>query len=146
MDITYHKLSVHHLKEIYEIRFSVHENIVHNHQIQYLIREQAIEDINQDGGWICKSGEEYVGYGFGIFIPEPLIGGLFVKPEFHGKGIGSQLLKLVTQWFNEQGIYEISLTTDIGSQAEKFYMKRGWKPSGTDEFGQLIMRRYRSIL
>lgn len=145
MDITFHKLSEQHLKEIYEIRFSVHENAVNSHQIQYLQREQALEDINQGGGWICKSGKEYAGYGFGIFIPEPLIGGLFVKPEFHNQGIGSHLLALVTQWFIQHGVSEISLTTDKGSQAEKFYQKRGWKYSGIDEFGQLLLKNHIGI-
>ncbi|KOC90173.1 GNAT family N-acetyltransferase [Winslowiella iniecta] len=146
MDITFHKLQEQHLKEIYEIRFSVRENVVHSHQIQYLLRDQAIEDINQAGGWICKSGEEYVGYGFGIFIPEPLIGALFVKPEFHNQGIGSTILERVTQWFFEQGVAEISLTTDQGSKAEIFYQRRGWKSSGLDEFGQLILKKAKNIL
>lgn len=144
MSMTFHKLTEQHLKDLYEIRFSVHENPLRSHQIQYLQREQALEDIRQGGGWICKKENEYAGYAFGIFIPEPLVGGLFVKPEYHHKGIGSQLLSLVTQWFFEQGTTEISLTTDAGSKAEHFYRKRGWQPSGVDEFGQMILKVRRS--
>lgn len=143
MSIIFHKLTEQHLKYIYEIRFSVLENRLHGHQIQYLQREQALEDINQGGGWICKVDNEYAGYGFGIFIPDPLIGGLFVKPEFQNKGIGSQLLSFVTQWFFEQNTTDISLTTDAGSKAEHFYRQRGWLPSGVDEFGQLIFKKHR---
>jgi len=146
MDITFHKLNEQYLKEIYEIRFSVKENVVHSHQIQYLQREQAIEDINQGGGWICKAGQQYAGYGFGIFIPEALIGGLFVKPEFHNLGIGSQILERVTQWFFEQDVSEISLSTDKGSPAEIFYLKRGWKSSGIDEYGQLVLKKGKDII
>ncbi len=146
MKITFLKLTDQHLKDVYEIRFSVYENIVHEHQIQYLLREQAIKDINQGGGWICKAGKEFAGYGFGIFIPEPIIGGLFVKPEFHNRGIGSQLLYLVTQWFFEQNTSVISLTTDKGSNAERFYQQRGWKLSGTDEFGQSVLQKHKAGL
>lgn len=41
------KLEPRHIKEVYDIRFSVKENMVHAHQIQYLQREQVIEDISQ---------------------------------------------------------------------------------------------------
>lgn len=143
MSITFHKLTEQHLKDVYDIRFSVHENLVHGHQIQYLQREQALDDIRQGGGWICKKNNDCVGYGLGIFIPEPLIGGLFVKPDYHHKGIGSHLLSLVTTWFFEQDTAEISLTTDAGSKAERFYRQRGWQPAGVDEFGQLILKKYR---
>lgn len=79
-------MTAQHLPYLYEIRFSVEENLLHPHQIQYLQRKQALEDINQGGGWICKHGDDYAGVGFGLFIPEPLIGGLFVKPEYQSKG------------------------------------------------------------
>lgn len=137
--ITYEKLYKEHLPFFYEIRFSVYENIVHKHQIKYLLREQALEDIAQGGGWICKVDGIYAGFGFGIFAPEPIIGGLFIKPEYQSHGIGSELLQRVTQWFFGQGVNEIKLTTDEGSTAECFYIKRGWIPSGFDEEGSLIL-------
>ncbi len=133
--ITYEKLKKEHLPFFYEIRFSVYENIVHTHQIRYLLREQALEDISQGGGWICKVDGVYAGMGFGIFIPEPIIGGLFIKPEYQSIGIGTELLHRVTEWFYQQGVKEIMLTTDEGSKAEFFYRKRGWVTVGNDETG-----------
>lgn len=61
MSFEYDKLSVNHLPFLYDIRFSVLENILHPHQIQYLLREQAIEDINQGGGWICRYRDVFIG-------------------------------------------------------------------------------------
>ncbi|CAI1212347.1 GNAT family N-acetyltransferase [Serratia proteamaculans] len=141
--ITFEKLAAKHLPYLYEIRFSVEENPLHPHQIQYLQRTQALDDINQGGGRICKYGEDYAGVGFGLFIPEPLIGGLFVKPEYQSKGIGSALLNAVTAWLFDNGAEEIHLTTDLGSRAEVFYQRRGWVAIGKDEFGQaeLVKRK-----
>lgn len=136
-DFVYQKLIPEHLPYFYDIRFSVTENLVHPHQIQYLVREQAIDDINQGGGWICKYGNEYVGVAFGIFIPEALVGGLFVKPQFQSKGIGTVLLTHVTDWLFERGATTILLTTDRGSSAELFYKKNGWIERGIDPFGQV---------
>lgn len=133
--VSYEKLEVKHLPFFYEIRFSVEENLVHPHQIQYLCRKQAIDDIEQGGGWICKVGDDYAGFCFGIFIDEPIIGGLFVKPEYQSRGIGSQLISLVTQWMFDNGADEIKLTTDPGSRAELFYKHHGWKFVGVDESG-----------
>ena len=48
--ITFEKLTAKHLPYLYEIRFSVEENPLHPHQIQYLHRTQALDDINQGGG------------------------------------------------------------------------------------------------
>lgn len=144
MKISYEKLTKDHLPFFYEIRFSVEENIVHPHQIQYLLRNQAVDDIEQGGGWICKVDDNYVGFCFGIFIHEPIIGGLFVKPEFQSKGIGSTLLNYVTDWMFENGAGEIKLTTDPGSKAERFYKYHGWILRGNDEYGiqiELIKNR-----
>lgn len=135
MKISYEKLTKDHLPFFYEIRFSVEENIVHPHQIQYLLRNQAIDDIGQGGGWICKVDNEYAGFCFGIFIDEPIVGGLFVKPEFQSNGIGSALLNYVTAWMFENGASEIKLTTDLGSKAEAFYRRHGWDLIGCDEYG-----------
>lgn len=138
MIVSYEKLTPAHLPQMYDIRFSVKENLPHPHQIQYLQREQAERDINQGGGWICKTDNQYIGYGFGIWIPDPLVGGLFVRPEFSGSGVGTQLLERVSQWLFSGGAKKIMLTTDPGSLAETFYKKREWLSEGRDEFGQLI--------
>lgn len=86
--LSFEKLTAQPPPYLHEIRFSVAENLLHPHQIPYLQRKPALEVINQGGGRICKYGDEYAGVGFGLFIPEPLIGGLFVKPEYPSKGIG----------------------------------------------------------
>jgi GNAT superfamily N-acetyltransferase len=135
--IVYEKLRACHLPYFYEIRFSVEENLLHPHHIQYLLRKQALDDINQGGGWICKVDNEYAGFCFAVFIPEAIVGGLFVKPEYQSIGIGSALISRVTEWCFSNGAEEIHLTTDPGSKAEGFYRHHGWVNIGSDEFGQI---------
>ncbi|MEN4591714.1 GNAT family N-acetyltransferase [Pantoea agglomerans] len=135
------KLTAEHIKEMYDIRFSVTENIVHAHQIEYLQKEVILADVAQDGGWICRIDDKYVGYGLGIHIPHALIGGLFVLPEYQGRGVGGAILEKITEWFFEQGDTEIELTTDEHSSAARFYQGRGWHSCGHDEYGQLIMKK-----
>lgn len=134
-NIEYEQLERKHLPHFYEIRFSVEENLVQPHHIQYLQRKNAIEDIEQGGGLICKINDEYAGFCFGIFIDEPIIGGLFVKPEYQSRGIGSKLITYVTNWMFNNGAEVIKLTTDPGSKAESFYKKHGWVYNGIDETG-----------
>ncbi|ENJ1285695.1 GNAT family N-acetyltransferase [Salmonella enterica] len=141
MGFEFEKLNKKHIPFFYDIRFSVRENILLPHHIQYLLREQLIEDIEQGGGWICRNGDEYIGVGFGVFIPDAIIGGLFVKPEYQSMGVGSEILCLITNWFLEQGAKKITLTTDSGSKAELFYKKRGWSVIGFDEFGQVKLEK-----
>ncbi|MDI9228582.1 GNAT family N-acetyltransferase, partial [Serratia bockelmannii] len=56
--ITFEKLTAQHLPYLYEIRFSVEENLLHPHKVQYLQRNQALEDINQCAGWNSKYGDD----------------------------------------------------------------------------------------
>ncbi|MGX9272384.1 GNAT family N-acetyltransferase [Pantoea ananatis] len=117
------------------------ENRLHAHQIHYLQREQALEDICQGGGWICQVGDDYAGYGLGIYAPEPLTGGLFVKPEYQKQGIGTHLLNAIVQWFSDRGAEAIMLTTAPSSGAERFCQANGRVAEGSDAFGQRVVRK-----
>ena len=125
--IEYRKLKESDLPDLYDIRFSVTENILQPHHIQYLLRAQVISDIRQGGAWLCVVDDVKIGFSMGLFIPEPIIGGLFVRPNYQKKGFGKYLLNLAVDWLLSNGAREISLTTDRGSFAEAFYVKQGWK-------------------
>lgn len=129
-------LKVEHIPFFYDVRFSVEENMLLPQHIQYLQREMLISDVTQGGGWIALVDGNYVGVGFGILTPEPLIGGLFIKPEFQSIGIGSAILSEIENWFAKSGSLVINLTTDKKSKAESFYISKGWVYDGCDEYGQ----------
>jgi len=55
---------------------------------------------------------------------------LFVDSRYEGRGIGGQLMEVVENWMFSNGCQEITLTTAIGTRAERLYLRRGWKPAG----------------
>lgn len=133
MEFSYRPLQDSDLRAVYEIRFSTIENLIHEEHVKYLQREQALEDIRQGGGWMCRYGEKEIGFCLPLFIPEPYLGAIFVVPEFQGRGVGKQLMKLAMDWFQKKGAKDIILETDRGSKAEGFYRHFGWKENGAAE-------------
>jgi GNAT superfamily N-acetyltransferase len=80
-------------------------------------------------GWVCVDGTEVVGFSCGRVSAGDLWA-LFVDARYEGRGIGRQLLELVEDWMFSNGCQEITLTTEIGTRAERLYRRRGWKPAG----------------
>lgn len=112
--------------------FSVTENLVHAHQIQYLQREWALNDIGQGGGWICFDQGIAVGVALPLFVPEPLLAALFVRPNYHNRGIGKKLHDLSLAWLQANGAEDVSLETDPESRAAEFYQHLGWIKGGVN--------------
>lgn len=55
---------------------------------------------------------------------------LTVHPEKHGLGIGSALLKHAFAYYYRQGLYTVSLNTQVeNSASQKLYLKFGFRPS-----------------
>ncbi|BCA86370.1 N-acetyltransferase [Enterococcus saigonensis] len=54
---------------------------------------------------------------------------LAVKPEFQNQGIGSRLLQALSDWAQEEGVINLTLTTK-SYQAVAFYQKNGFSIFG----------------
>ena len=52
---------------------------------------------------------------------------LFVRPDSEGRGIGRTLLGMACDWLFAQGHPKISLSTGIGTRADRFYAAHGWQ-------------------
>jgi GNAT superfamily N-acetyltransferase len=56
---------------------------------------------------------------------------LVTDEQHRGQGIGTALLKSVEQWFAEEGISELRLTShQRRSEAHRFYERNGWEATG----------------
>lgn len=137
----FRKLEASDLADTYDIRFSCTENIIHPHQIQYLLRETALKDIGQGGGWICLDKDVKVGFSMPIFAPEPMLAALFVRPEYQRQGIGKKLMGLAINWLKENNAQSVVLETDPGSYADEFYKRNGWCRGEMAEHGLQVIHR-----
>ncbi|WP_175952332.1 GNAT family N-acetyltransferase [Burkholderia sp. BCC0405] len=134
-NLEYRRMTERDIGAFYDVRFSVSENRIHPHQVHLLNRNLLIEKIRQGGGWICESRDEVVGICLPVITEKPFITALFVRPSFHGAGIGRALLDRALTWLKEKGVAQVTLVTDPGSRADGFYQRLGWKRGELDEYG-----------
>jgi putative acetyltransferase len=66
---------------------------------------------------------------------------LYTDPAFAGRGIGTRLLGLLEALMRGRNIAEVH--AEASSNAEQFYLRRGYEPAGvrTPEGAQLISKR-----
>ena len=77
--------------------------------------------------FVAKCGDEMTGAVSGAsFFSEVYIDELAVKDGYRGKGIGTQLIKAVEEFFRGKGFNNMNLCTN-GFQASGFYEKCGFE-------------------
>ena len=81
------------IKEMHSLRMSVKENRLSN---PYIITEaDYVKFLTAEGkGWLCESGNSILGIAI-IDTNRNNIWGLFVHPDYEGKGIGRKLFYLM---------------------------------------------------
>lgn len=140
-DLTIRPLIESDIGDFYDVRFSVKENRIHPHQVHLLDRSLLVEQINQGGGWICV--DSLSGTAAGVCLPilgqVPMIGALFVRPEYHRRGIGEALLDKSLEWLASKGVEKVTLVTDPGSGADRFYQRLGWTRHDFDAYGVQVV-------
>jgi len=99
--------------------------------------------------WECVLDDEVLGHCTGDIRTGRIIS-LTVQAGHEGKGIGTKLLSLVTEWLRGSGAATIWLEgpSDTSLRAHRFYCLQGWIPTGkklsehTEAF-ELTLRRPR---
>ena len=130
------KAKVSDVPAINHLRLQVRENVLSD---PGLVTEQMTrEAITRLGrGWVFE--ENGVIQGFSIALEESRsIWALFVLPSGEGRGIGHQLLDAAVNWLWSRGVDRITLGTDPGTRAEKFYRDRGWRAAGIRDNGEIL--------
>lgn len=123
--------------EVLEVRTSTIENAMTMQALEAygITEESVIEGMrSHTQGWVCEIDGRIVGFAMASRSNgEVLV--LAVLPDFEGRGIGAHLLEEARDWLFSVGYDEIWLKTtpDPSLRAYGFYLKQGWKPSGTIE-------------
>lgn len=90
-------------------------------------------------GWLCEADGEVVGFSVAS-LNDASIWALFVKPGYEGRGIGTRLLKLATDWLFGTGASSVSLSTGANTRADRVYERLGWERGEVRADGEVSYR------
>lgn len=110
---------------IFEIRFLVRENVLSDpSKVTPQLCEDYLDRLGR--GWVCELDGAIVGFSYAASA-DGSIWALFVRPGFEGRGIGSRLLTLATDWLFQNDHQQVILSTSINTRADRFYLAKGWQ-------------------
>lgn len=124
---------------ITEVRLAVREN---------QLRASSVSKVETTADWIFDNATFWVweegGAVQGFSVADPRDGtifGLFVHPDYEGRGLGRALLPLACEDVRAAGFAAATLTTGPGTRAERFYRTNGWEEVGRQDDGEIIFRK-----
>lgn len=129
------------IEELFSIRTSVHQNYQSREELASIgvTPASVAEMLRKDArAWICEMQGAAAGFAMAD-AAERTIFGMFVRPEFEGRGIGRMLMSEAERWLFNHGFAEIWLTTggDTALRANGFYRHLGWTAAETLADGQI---------
>lgn len=122
-------------------------------EVRNAVRENQLSEVNvgrvaETARWIYDNGtfwvweEQGAVQGFAVAdIRDGTIFGLFVHPDYEGRGIARTLLPLACADLRAAGHLQARLTTGAGTRAEGFYRRDGWNEIGRQQDGQIIFEK-----
>ena len=127
------------IETLFDIRTSVTENHQSREEIAALgiTPESVAEMLATDcQAWVAEIGDRPIGFSIANATERTVLG-MFVLPEFEGRGAGRTLMQAAETWFQSQNIDEIWLVTgnDPSLRAYGFYQHLGWVPIGVETEG-----------
>lgn len=124
---------------ITEVRLAVREN---------QLRATSVSKVETTADWIFENATFWVweegGAVQGFSVADPRDGtifGLFIHPDYEGRGLGQALLPLACEDVRAAGFAAATLTTGPGTRAERFYRTNGWEEIGRQDDGEIIFRK-----
>ena len=87
--------------------------------------------------WVAETDDGIAGFA-AIDAAMRSVWALFVDPTAEGAGIALALHLRMLQWADAQGIESLSLTTEAGTRAARFYTRAGWAEVGKTAEGELV--------
>ncbi len=124
---------------ISEVRLAVREN---------QLSAASAGKVETTADWIFENATFWVweeaGAVQGFSVADPRDGtifGLFIHPDYGGRGLARALLPLACEDLRAAGFAEARLTTGPGTRAERFYRTNGWEEIGHQDDGEVIFRK-----
>lgn len=130
------------------LRQATQDDIPAMHRVRLAVRENVLSDPNRvteadylaaleelGRTWVVEA--DGVVAAFATAYRDGNIWALFVDPDHQGRGHAKALHSTMVDWLWSLGLARLSLTTDPGTRAERFYVARGWKPCGMAANGDL---------
>lgn len=118
------------MAEITRLRTSVKENHLSVEEMaeRGITPAGILADLDSGnlGGWVDEQDGEILGFSMADHRDGQIFA-LFTKPGCEGRGVGTRLLEIATQWLAARGRDEAWLLTDASSIAARFYANRGWR-------------------
>src|SRR5688572_33487122 len=120
---------------IQRVRHSVRENVLTSGVITDAEVVDYLERIGR--GWVVvDAANAVIAFAIGN-AQDGNIWALFVDPEHEGRGHGRRLHDAMVEWLWSQGARQLSLTTESGTRAQRFYESAGWRFVDKVENGEL---------
>ena len=136
--VIFREAKVEDIPALSEIRLSVKENVLSDPR--KVAPEVFADYLSVSGkGWVCEFEGEPVGFSVAS-LRDASIWALFVRPGYEGRGIGTRLLNLATNWLFEMGASNISLSTEAHTRADRVYESQGWKRGEIKPDGEVSYR------
>ena len=124
---------------ISEVRLAVREN---------RLSQASVARVDTTADWIFENGAFWVWeedgaiQGFAVAdIRDGTIFGLFIHPDYEGRGIARALLPVACADLRAAGFSAATLTTGPGTRAERFYRENGWQETGRQDDGEIVFRK-----
>lgn len=124
---------------ISEVRLAVREN---------RLSAASVARVDTTADWIFENGafwvweEDGAVQGFAVADPrDGTIFGLFIHPDYEGRGIARALLPRACEDLRTAGFAAATLTTGAGTRAERFYRENGWLETGRQDDGEVVFRK-----
>ncbi|TAJ33166.1 MAG: GNAT family N-acetyltransferase [Reyranella sp.] len=122
---------------IHEVRMAVRENRLLNPVTRAKVDDVATWIFDNGAFWVWEEAGAVQGFAVAD-IRDGTIFGLFIHPDYEGRGIARALLPLACADLKAAGYAVATLTTGPGTRAEGFYRENGWRETGRQDDGQVI--------
>jgi GNAT superfamily N-acetyltransferase len=126
--------------ELHRVRMAVLENRLADPA--RVRQEDYLRMLHTGRGWVWEVDGQVAGFCIAD-LQNASIWALFVRPAFERRGIGRRLHDAAVEWLFGCGVPSISLTTEAGTRAERFYRSAGWERTGVAPNGdtEYVLRR-----